>query len=190
MKIRMHRGSLRESMSTVKEIPPNITAISKYLAANGFVSHRLEVVPYSFDHRNQWDTHLVTADGAPVAWTNGPLSNAPIEEQSMSTDQQIEEEIAAKGLTAERVTPAQIEATIVDTQYWNPPGTNLTVCVLTLRNGYNVVGESACVANANFDVEIGRKIALADAKNKIWGLEGYVLAERRYFLKDVDAPAA
>jgi len=128
----------------------------------------------------------------------------------MSTDNQIEQEIQAKGLTAPRVTPADIEAAIfsehfftaehgvsgamnvlqlhqringVDTAsgqsapYGNPLGL-LTFCVLVLRNGFTVTGESACASPENFDAEMGRKIARQNAISKIWPLMGYALKEK------------
>lgn len=90
-------------------------------------------------------------------------------------EQQIEDEIRAKGLTASRVTPAQIDATIVDEAYYVFPGSSLTVCCLTLKNGFTVTGESACASPANFNAELGRKIARDRARDKIWALEGYLL---------------
>lgn len=51
----------------------------------------------------------------------------------------------------------------------------LTFCVLILRNGFTVTGESACVSPENFDAEIGRRIARENAINKIWPLMGYEL---------------
>ncbi|HZF28720.1 MAG TPA: Gp49 family protein [Gammaproteobacteria bacterium] len=89
----------------------------------------------------------------------------------------IEREIQAKGLTAARLTPQQIDATIAAEQYHVFEGTTLTVCVLTLRNGFTVTGESAAVSPANFDEELGRKIARGHARDKIWQLEGYLLRE-------------
>ena len=53
------------------------------------------------------------------------------------------------------------------------PGTTLTVCALTLQNGFTVVGESASASPENFDADLGRKIARDNARNKIWALEGY-----------------
>ena len=53
----------------------------------------------------------------------------------------------------------------------------LTFCVITLKNGFTVTGESACASPENFDPEIGRKIARENAVNKIWPLEGYLLKE-------------
>ena len=53
----------------------------------------------------------------------------------------------------------------------------LTFCVITLKNGFTVTGESACASPENFDAEIGRKIARQNAVNKIWQLEGYLLKQ-------------
>ena len=165
-------------------------------------------------------------------------------------DEQIEQEIQTKGLTAPRVTPEDIEANIVgehyftaadaiapsvgamvsrflcwklpkdfhpdggmvfiptrgrgyDSPHW-PVGTNLltaeqagqmlkhvtgwrdapeslkllTFCVLVLKNGFTVTGESACASPENFDAELGRKIARQNAVQKLWPLMGYALKER------------
>lgn len=125
-------------------------------------------------------------------------------------DQTIEQEIQAKGLTAPRVTPADIEASIIDERYftawegaqlayWSDsdpesprsedgapakdgPLSLLTFCVLVLRNGFTVTGESACASPENFDAELGRKIARSNAVNKVWPLMGYALKDR--FSKD------
>lgn len=53
----------------------------------------------------------------------------------------------------------------------------LTFCVLVLRNGFTVTGESACASPENFDAEIGRKVARQNAVSKIWPLEGYMLKQ-------------
>lgn len=123
-------------------------------------------------------------------------------------DQQIEQEIQAKGLNAPRVTPQHIEDVIVSEHYFtgadgvlgaykNNNGVLvesykyyckvprsiqavglLTFCVLVLKNGFTVTGESACASPENFDAEIGRKIARQNAVNKIWPLEGYLLKQQ------------
>lgn len=54
----------------------------------------------------------------------------------------------------------------------------LTFCVLVLRNGFTVTGESACASPENFDPEIGRKIARQNAEQKIWPLLGFLLKEK------------
>lgn len=90
-------------------------------------------------------------------------------------EQQVESEIIAKNLTAQRVTPAQVDAAIKGEEYHVFGGTTLTVCCLTLANGFTVTGESACASPENFDAELGRKIARDNARQKIWALEGYRL---------------
>ncbi len=54
----------------------------------------------------------------------------------------------------------------------------LTFCVLVLRNGFTVTGESACASPENFDTEIGRRIARENAIQKMWPLLGYELKSR------------
>ena len=114
-------------------------------------------------------------------------------------DQQIEKEIQAKGLTAPRVTPADIEANIAGeyfftagdgvhavqtssvangTSTYNSTLDLLTFCVIVLKNGFTVTGESACASPENFDAELGRKIARQNAVQKIWPLMGYALKQK------------
>ena len=117
-------------------------------------------------------------------------------------DTQIEQYIQAKGLTAPRITPQDIEANIVSEHYFTArdgrrgaiaDGTYvgrerpqfgeadltaldlLTFCVLVLKNGFTVTGESACASPENFDAELGRKIARQNAVQKVWSLMGYEL---------------
>lgn len=115
-------------------------------------------------------------------------------ESPRTDDGAIEQEIKSKGLTAPRVTPADIEANIAGEFYFTaedgafggikppagsdivPPALSLlTFCVLVLRNGFTVTGESACASPENFDADIGRKIARANAVQKVWPLMGYEL---------------
>ena len=92
-------------------------------------------------------------------------------------EQQLEQEIQDKNLNAPRLTPELIDSVIVISDYHIFKDTCLTVCCLTLENGFTVTGESACVSPENFDKEIGEKIAYANARDKIWALEGYLLRE-------------
>lgn len=113
----------------------------------------------------------------------------------------IEQEIQAKGLTAPRVTPVEIQAAISSERYFTafdgalgalsdtaedavfaalniPPQLQLlTFCVLVLDNGFTVTGESACASPENFDAEIGRKVARENAVSKIWPLLGFRLRD-------------
>lgn len=94
------------------------------------------------------------------------------------SEAEIEKEINDKGLNAPRLNPAHIDSVIVGEDYYRFPGTTLTVCCLTLRNGFNVTGESAAASPENFNQEIGNKIARQNAREKIWALEGYLLKQR------------
>lgn len=113
----------------------------------------------------------------------------------------IEHDIQAAGAdVAPRITPADIEASIDSEHYFtaadgeqgalmnegrNPSGIPsnealclLTFCVLVLRNGFTVTGESACASPENFHARIGRKVARANAIAKVWPLLGYELRTR------------
>ncbi len=91
---------------------------------------------------------------------------------------ELEKKIVENGLTAPRLTPDHIDNTIVSEQYYIFPDTTFTVCLLTLRNGFTVSGESACASPENFNEEIGRNIAKKNARDKIWMLEGYLLKDK------------
>lgn len=131
-------------------------------------------------------------------WQQGhPETN---QQEKNVQDNQIEQEIQAKGLTAPRITPADIEANIAGEYFFTAEeGVKtafnkqdemtrltgyhaelglLTFCVLVMRNGFTVTGESACVSPENFDAEIGRKIARQNAVAKIWPLMGYELRSK------------
>lgn len=126
-----------------------------------------------------------------------------------TSDAGIERLIQAKGKTAARITPADIQSNIAGEHYFtaaqgahmadvaailkaypgktmsiqdaSPGGTPLdllTFCVLTLKNGFTVTGESACASPENFDAEIGRRIARENAVQKIWPLMGYELRSK------------
>ncbi len=96
----------------------------------------------------------------------------------MNASQEIEEQIQAKGLTAPRLTPAHVESVIVSETFTTMPSGKAMVCELTLKNGFTVRGESAVVSNANFNEEIGKTVARANAVDKIWQLEGYLLQQK------------
>jgi len=93
----------------------------------------------------------------------------------------VEQQLQAKGLTAPRLTPADIDGVIVGEDFHVFPGTTLTVCCLRLRNGFTVTGESAAASPENFDAALGRQIARRNARDKIWSLEGYLLRERLFW---------
>ena len=115
-----------------------------------------------------------------------------------------ETDIAAVS-AAPRVTPADIEAEIVSEHYFTAhdgragalandtyvgrekpqaddadllPLTLLTFCVLIMKNGFTVTGESACASPENFNAEIGRRIARENAVQKVWPLLGFRLRDK------------
>lgn len=117
----------------------------------------------------------------------------------------LEREIQARASVAPRVTPADIKAEIVGEHYFTAfdgvagagyneasadgvlrsftfkaPGSLglLTFCVLRLRNGFTVTGESACASPENFNAEIGRRVARENAVAKIWPLLGFRLRDK------------
>ena len=109
-----------------------------------------------------------------------------------TSDSATERQIQAKGKTAPRITHADLQANIASEHYFNAadaiylerahrrehdksPLQLLTFCVLVLKNGFVVTGESACASPENFDAEIGRSIARQNAEQKIWPLMGYEL---------------
>ena len=57
-------------------------------------------------------------------------------------------------------------------------GNKLTVAVITLPNNFKVTGEASCVDANNFDKALGEKYAIENAVEKLWELEGYLLAWR------------
>ena len=109
--------------------------------------------------------------------------------------------------TAPKVTPADVEANIASEWYinaahavrqpaFNPPLPDnpslalLTICVLVLRNGFSVVGTSACASPENFDAAYGRKLARGKAVEQIWPLLGFQLREKLHQAPAMSAAVA
>ena len=105
----------------------------------------------------------------------------------MKDEKTAEEMIQAKGLKAPRLTPADIDAAIVGVTYTKMPSGKCLICELTLRNGFTVRGEAACVSPVNFDQQVGEKVSYANAREKIWLLEGYLLQERHPVARGAEA---
>lgn len=87
------------------------------------------------------------------------------------------DKLAGEVSVAPRVTLEQIEALVASESY-SVHNMVLTVCVLTLTNGFMVVGESACASPENFNAVLGQKFAREHAIRQIWRLEGYALRDR------------
>lgn len=118
---------------------------------------------------------------------------------TITTSLQATEAECAAGRTAPRVSLSDIEANIAHsvgftaaalaelpdtlkrgTLLQPTPATHdvLTIVVLTLRNGFTIIGKSAPASPENFDAELGYKLAYEDAVRQVWPLMGYELRER------------
>ena len=82
----------------------------------------------------------------------------------------------------DKVTVKGMNKRIVRTDYIILPNSTVTLCNITLENGFSVRGEAACVDSKNFNKEIGEELAYKHAFNKMWQLEGYLLAERKWLV--------
>ena len=78
-----------------------------------------------------------------------------------------------------KVTNEQIQGKIRKIEY-SRIGSTTTICMMTLENGFQVIGTSACADPATFNAEQGERYAYLDAYDKIWPLEGYLLKEQLY----------
>jgi hypothetical protein len=95
----------------------------------------------------------------------------------------------APPIFAPKVTVNEVEGEIVNEYYRNvgsavkaPIGSslyNVTLCIFELRNGFTIVGKSACVNSENFNEEIGRQLAREDAVKQVWPFLGFRLADKR-----------
>lgn len=86
------------------------------------------------------------------------------------------EDILSKS-TGQRVTKQAIENRIESIAYMVIPDTTVTICHISLDNGFSVRGESACVDPSNFNKELGEKYSYENAFEKLWAFFGFLLAE-------------
>lgn len=123
-----------------------------------------------------------------MGWVPPPPKRPKKQEDVMTTKEEILQRLSEQ--PAPRVTEAQIKARIsaVDYIYMrmlrsasdNDCG---TICNIRLDNGFIVRGESNCVDPANYNRQIGEKIAYENAFAKLWQLFGFLLAEEQHRLK-------
>ncbi len=81
-------------------------------------------------------------------------------------------------MTTNKVTIEQIEGAIIREQYYVFPNTTVTVCALTVRDGFTATGESACADPDNFDAELGKRYARERAIDKLWSHFGSILCHK------------
>lgn len=119
-------------------------------------------------------------------WDGQTLSISEIEKEI--SEDLVATEAPAAG-TGPRITPQDLEDQVLTEEYHVFPGTMLTVCCITMLNGFTVTGESACAAPENFNQEMGENIARDNAIRKIWPLLGYELKQALHVggIHNVDA---
>lgn len=107
------------------------------------------------------------------------------------TDQALEVLIISQGLTAPRITLAQIDALVASLSYhtYVIPGTTTTIAAaIAPGDAVVAIGSSASVSAANFREQLGRDSAIANAKakarEKLWELEGWRLKRNLWELHD------
>ena len=107
------------------------------------------------------------------------------------TSLQATEDYSAARATAPRVSLQDIEGAIASKHFVNAgaaiaaggetapePLTLLTLCFLTMTNGFTIVGKSAPASPENFDQEKGETFAYEDAVRQAWPLMGFSLRDR------------
>ena len=158
--------------------------------ADGHIIHPADEGYGPFEVSDEYvQKHNPQAGGYYVVYADGYISWSPaeafegghtaIEMRNRGADQSTEAAIVAAGATkAPRVTPADVADEIVSETYTVLPSGRVTVCELTLKNGFTVRGESAVVFIENFDVEIGRRVAKENATREVWQLLGYALRSK------------
>lgn len=143
----------------------NDQAIEQEIQAKGKIAAR--VTPDDIEANIVSEHYFTAADGFRFNWLT--------KDHASALDRDNVESIA-QGI---RIRTHSVTAFAIDSRAETPSVLGLlTFCVLVLRNGFTVTGESACASPENFDAEIGRKIARQNAVQKIWPLMGYELRSK------------
>lgn len=106
----------------------------------------------------------------------------------MINDTELSEKLDASP-SQKRLTPDFLKSRVAKTEFHRLSDT-LTVAVVTAKNGFQLVGKSACADPANYNQEIGERIAFDDAFNQLWALEGYILRENIWQSQTPSTPEA
>lgn len=104
---------------------------------------------------------------------------------------QASEELSARGATHPRISLDDINDSVVAENYFTAGEAAealgqpvlaslhlLTICVLTVKNGFTVIGKSAPASPENFDARKGQVFAREDAIRQLWPLMGFSLRDR------------
>lgn len=117
-------------------------------------------------------------------WHNGVnVLEQPVTPSLDRTDQASQ----AVQKTPNRVSLESIKAKVGFIDYFYPERhPHMTICLVTMTNGFVLVGKSAPADPANFDRELGCQFAFEDALKQAWPLEAYLLRERLTAEESVD----
>ena len=77
------------------------------------------------------------------------------------------------------VIPEHIENIIVNCEY-KKISKRTTICLLTLVNGFEVVGESSCASEEKYNKKIGEDVSRKNAAQQIWAYEEYLLRQKLF----------
>lgn len=143
-----------------------------------------------FLRENNNVVHKFKLKGVPYELT---LSNHKYKRRRKTMTLKEEDQRAADVAVAPRVTLDGIINNITETYYCtgeeavvalpgNPAPAKalklLTICIVVLKNGYTIVGTSACASPENYNQELGRKIAYENCIRQIWPLMGFALRDK------------
>lgn len=110
------------------------------------------------------------------------LRYQPTKENTMRSEQDIEQKIQAAGLTAPRLSPADLDANIADIEivkHISKSGQVLRWAVITAQNGFAMVGKpSVSVSPENDNAAIGEEVAIGNTRSEMWPLMGYALKQK------------
>ncbi len=91
---------------------------------------------------------------------------------------------ALEATPARRVTESQILDNIAETRYIVDGVT--TLAIVTMKNGFKIVGTASPASPENFNADIGQTYAFKDALRQAWPLEGYLLCQKLLEEKELD----
>ena len=78
-----------------------------------------------------------------------------------------------------QVTLEEVEEAIGKVEF-STVGVKTTLCVITMKNGFEVLASSSCVNPINYNQAIGEKYSLLIAKDQVWQLLGFLKQQKHY----------
>jgi hypothetical protein len=133
---------------------------------------------------------VLEAEGASNTVAEAPLLVLPESPTQPTAEVLMQPTLTMTGVQMLPVQPTAMDAEIESEHYRNlgsalkipnSPAGNVTLCILILRNGFVIVGKSACVNSANFNEETGKRFAREDAIKQITPFLGWRMADARLF---------